>query len=481
MSAITREQAMTDALLDPNARDGAARGEAARAMPCAAIEHLVVIAGGKGQRLSAIAGNLPKALVKIGGRPVLQHQLELARDAGVCDVTILAGHGGCAVRMFAQDLQPAGLAVRTLIEPEPRGSAGALLARLDSLPEHFFALYGDLMLDVDLRRLGRAHLAHGADLTAVVHPNDHPQDSDLLETDRDGWVTALHPYPHPADGTFTNLVNAALYVVRRDALREHAAQAMKVRSRVDFSHDLLPALIAKGARVLGYRTPEYIKDMGTPARLARVEADWHAGLIRRKAPRDGYPAVLLDRDGTLNVDREFIRSPAQIELLPEAGPALKALRESGFRLAILTNQPVVARGEATEDDVAAIHRRLEWKLGEAGAYVDAIYVCPHHPDSGFAGERRELKFECACRKPATGLFERARRELDIDPARAWMIGDTTRDIEMAKRAGIKSILVRTGMAGRDGLFDCTPDHVAENLAGAALFIREHSAPSGSAR
>ena len=465
---------MTDAPPERDAAHDAPRAQFAPP-PGARVDHLVIIAGGKGQRLAAIAGNLPKALVQVGGKPVLQHQIELAAAAGVREVTILAGHGGCAVQMFAESIPHAGVAVRTLIEQEPLGSAGAVLAALAALPEHFFALYGDLMLAVDLERLARAHLERDADLTAVVHPNDHPHDSDLLETDAAGWIRAIHPYPHLGERDFGNLVNAALYVVRRDALRDCAMQSVRSAQRrsVDFARDLMPVLIGQG-RVLAYRTPEYIKDMGTPERLARVEADWRAGLIRRQGPAGGYPAVLLDRDGTLNVDRAFINSPSQIDLFPEAGPALKSLRESGFRLAILTNQPVIARGEATEDDVEAIHRRLEWKLGEAGAYVDGIYVCPHHPDAGFEGERRELKVACECRKPATGLFERARRELDLDPARTWMIGDTTRDIEMARRAGVRSILLRTGMAGRDGLFDCTPDHVADNLAEAASLIRQHA-------
>ena len=185
--------------------------------------------------------------------------------------------------------------------------------------------------------------------------------------------------------------------------------------------------------------------------------------------------MLFDRDGTLNLDRGFVRSPEQIELYPGAGAALRMLRECGFRLAILTNQPVIARGEASADDVAAIHRRIEWKLGEEGAYVDGIYVCPHHPDRGFAGERPELKIACACRKPETGLFEAARRELNLDPARTWMVGDTTRDIEMARRAGLRSVLVLTGEGGQDGLFPCTPDYVAKDVAEAAAFIRMHTA------
>jgi D,D-heptose 1,7-bisphosphate phosphatase len=155
------------------------------------------------------------------------------------------------------------------------------------------------------------------------------------------------------------------------------------------------------------------------------------------------------------------------------GPALRSLRQAGYRLVVLTNQSVIARGEACEADVAGIHRRLEWELGKEGAYLDGIYVCPHHPDRGFPGERVELKRECECRKPATGLFGRACEELQIDPARSWMIGDQTGDIEMARRAGLRSVLVQTGLAGGDGKFRATPDFVAGDLAAAADVILRH--------
>jgi len=464
-----------------------ATGERALRAP-SPVPHVVVVAGGKGERLARLTGGLPKALVPVGGKPALAHQLALARAHAMRSATIFAGFAAAQIVAFAYAARTRDFPIDVRVEDRPLGSAGALLAALDALPEHFVLVYGDVMLAVDLARMAAMHLARGADVTALVHPNDHPHDSDLLETDAGGWVRAVHPYPHPAGRWFGNLVNAAVYVVRRDALRGFELDRAKNgtaggAAKRDFAHDVLPALVARGARVLGYRSTEYAKDMGTPERLARVEADWQAGRI--VGERDGHggaghPAVLFDRDGTLNVDRGFIRSAAQIELYPGTGAALRRLREAGFRLAILTNQPVLARGEATEDDVAAIHRRLEWKLGEEGAYVDGIYVCPHHPDRGFPGERSELKIACACRKPATGLFDAARRELDLDPARSWMIGDTTRDIEMARRAGLRSILVLTGQGGRDGLFPCVPDYVAKDVAEAAAFIRMHTAADASA-
>jgi len=217
---------------------------------------------------------------------------------------------------------------------------------------------------------------------------------------------------------------------------------------------------------------DYVKDMGTPERLRQVEIDWNEGRIDLRRPSQTRPAIFLDRDGTLIVAREWLRAADAMELIPDVAAALRSLRTAGFRLVVLTNQPVIARGEATEADVATIHRRLQWEIGKQGAYLDAIYVCPHHPDRGFPGERPELKIECQCRKPATGLLERACRDLSIDPTASWMVGDETRDIEMARRGGLRSILVRTGKAGLDHKFHCIPDFVVDDLPAAVTMILE---------
>ncbi len=431
------------------------------------IQQLVILAGGKGTRLGAITESIPKPLVPVGGKPVLQHQLELAASAGLREVRIFAGHLAGKILAFTGDGERFGLSVRVEVESEPLGSAGAVLQKLDTLAEQFLVLYGDTMLAVDLRRLAEFHLQREADFTAFVHPNDHPQDSDLVEVDPHDRITALHPYPHPPGRFFGNLVNAALYAVRREALRPWAGDAVKR----DFAKNVLPDLLSCGARVLGYRSTEYIKDMGTPARLAKVEGDWQCGRIHLHSPEHREPAVFLDRDGTLNEEAGFIRDPAALRLLPGVPAALKRLRAAGFRLVVLTNQPVIARGEATEEEVAAVHRKLEWELGLQGAFVDAIYLCPHHPDRGFAGERPELKGPCSCRKPATGLLQKACRDLGLDPARSWMVGDTTLDLEMARRGGLHSVLVLTGSGGRDGRFpEARASHIVPDLPTAADLI-----------
>ena len=435
----------------------------------ATLNHLVIAAGGLGLRLASVTGEVPKVLVPVGGKPVLAHQLELAAATGIEEVTIFAGHRAEKIHEFVGNGSRFGLRARIFTEDVPLGNAGAILASLDLLPEHFFVVYGDLMLAVDLQRMAKFHLEREADLTILVHPNDHPHDSDLVETDADDWVTAIHTYPHASGQCFDNLVNGALYVARREALRPWSG----VAGKRDFTKNIMPALIADGDRVLAYRSSEYIKDMGTPSRLETVEADWQAGRISLQNSGQGQPAIFLDRDGTLNVEKGNLRTPEELEMLPRVGPTLRALRQAGFRLVILTNQPVIARGEATERDVADVHRKLAWEIGKEGAYLDAIYLCPHHPKRGFPGERVDLKIDCECRKPGTKMVEQACRDLGIDAAQSWMVGDRTVDIEMARRAGLKSILLRTGAAGQDGKYSVSPDYVVDDITAAASIILQN--------
>ena len=446
-----------------------------------AVEHLAILAGGKGTRLSGVASDLPKVLVPVGGKPVIAHQLELAAAAGIREVWVFAGHLGKKLLAFLRETGMGaqfGLHVQMVEEDTPRGSAGMLLSYIEQLPWHFLVLNGDLMLAVDLQRMARRHFESGASFTVLAHPNDHPHDSDLIETDFGDWVTAVHPYPHPPNASFANLANAGLYVASRHAICRYPPDRWLNRAsyrQEDFGKHVLPEALRRAREsndmggVLAYRSSEYIKDMGTPERLREVEADWQAGRISLSGPPDGQPAVFLDRDGTLNLDKG-VRSPADVEILPGVGRALRALRAAGYRLVVLTNQPVIARGEVDEAQLALIHRRLEWELGKEGAFLNAIYVCPHHAERGHVGERGELKVECDCRKPATGLCERACTELGLDKRRSWMVGDQTRDIEMARRAGLRSVLVRTGVGGADSKFAAEPDFVADDLAAAAEII-----------
>jgi D,D-heptose 1,7-bisphosphate phosphatase len=430
---------------------------------------LVIIAGGKGTRLKKRTADLQKCMVEVGGKPLIEHQILLAQKQKITDILILTGFGAELIERYFGDGARWGVNIRYHREPEPRGTAGSVIGAFQMLDDVFFVMYGDTMLNVDLSRMAAAHEEH-LSATLFLHPNDHPQDSDLVELNAANEIVAFHPYPHPPGKYFRNLVNAALYIVDKELLRPWFTNREALSYPLDFAKHVFPNLIANGARVSGYVSREYIKDAGTPERLDRVRLDYSLGRIERGSLHIPAPAVFLDRDGTLNYECGWLNSPEQLRLIPGAAEAVRAINESRRLAVVISNQPVIARGECTETELGTIHNKLEWLLGEEHAFLNAIYYCPHHPDEGFRGERSELKFACSCRKPATGLLDLARRELNIDVSRSWMIGDSARDIETAANFGIRSALVRTGSSTSEARGTCKPNLEFDTLLDSTDFI-----------
>ncbi len=431
------------------------------------MRQAVILAGGKGTRLRSVLGGVPKALAPIGGTPLLDHQLRLLLRHGFDDVVLLVNHAADQIHNWLSAPHCPPIRWRLVDDGEPRGTAGAVLAALPDLREEFAVLYGDTMLNVDLTRFWSWHVR---DPTAAgslfVHPNDHPADSDLIEQDTNGRIVKFHPYPHPPDAWLPNMVNAALYILRRDALEPWR----DVQGPLDFGKTLFPAMLEKGQRLRGYISPEYIKDAGTPDRLERVRRNFANGAITRAELSQRQKAVLIDRDGTLNLEIGHLKRAEDLELFPGVGPALRRLNAAGWLTVVITNQPVLARGETTEAELRRIHARLDSELAQSHAYYDRLYYCPHHPHGGFPGEVATLKIICDCRKPAPGLIARAQADLNFDPAESWFVGDSTADLGAAEAAGLSSILVATGHAGQDGLYPYHPSFHAPDFAAAVVFI-----------
>jgi len=426
----------------------------------------VILAGGEGRRLRSRLKGLPKPLVEVDGVPLLGRQMALLRASGCDNAVILVNHGADHIRRYCAANADFGMQLRLVDDGTPRGTAGAVLAALDHLAERFIVVYGDTLINVDVERMGRAHRASGADSSLFVHPNDHPHDSDIVELDDAGRIVAFHPYPHPADRYLPNMVNAGLYVVERAALER--LRGFPIPS--DFAKQLFPAMLAAGSRLHGYASFEYIKDIGTPARLDAAVGDLRRGRVERASLAVRQQAVFTDRDGTLNVKRDYVRTPDELELIDGVAPAIRRLNEAEYRVVVATNQPVVARGECSFAGLRQVHAKLETELGRGGAFVDRIMFCPHHPDRGFAGEVPDLKIACACRKPGTALVETAARDLNIDLERSWFIGDSAADILAARRAGLRSVLVGPDGPLREAALAASPDFAVRDFAAAVHFI-----------
>ena len=430
------------------------------------FNQVAILAGGMGTRLKSRTGDLPKPMALVMGKPVLEHQIDLCRSYGLTKIALLVHHQSEIIKSYFGDGSQWGVNLTYITENEPRGTAGALRDSLGVMEDEFFVLYADTYADVNLSKMKEVAIERNCAGALLLHPNDHPSDSDLVELDASSHILSIHGYPHDKSVDHRNMVNAALYFFKKTPLLVSIPQVGKY----DLAKDIFPKLLHDGMSLFGYVTPEYIKDMGTPERLDKVEGDINNGLPEVLSSRQSRVAVFFDRDGTLNHEVNHLNAPDQLILLDGVLEAVRRVNRAGILAIGITNQPVLARGAVTVEGMEKIHARLDSLLGNGGAYLDRIYVCPHHPDGGFAGEVPELKINCICRKPEAGLFDLAVQELNISRRDSWMVGDTTSDILAGKRAGLRTILVNTGYAGRDFKYSVDPDFVASNLADAVDWI-----------
>jgi histidinol-phosphate phosphatase family protein len=424
---------------------------------------LVIIAGGKGTRLGL--NDKPKPMITIGGKPLLEHQITLAKQYGIQDIFILSGYLSNVIIEHFGDGTKFGVSITHIIEQEPLGTAGAVKQLEGMIKGRFLVFYGDILLSFDVRKLREFDALQPSLATLVVHPNDHPSDSDLVEMDDKNVIVAFHPKHRDQNRYYRNLVNAAVYILSDEIFRYIPAG-----EQTDFGKDIFPPLLEKGKILRAYNTAEYIKDIGTLHRLQTAQEDFTSGKIERTSKRHKRPAIFIDRDGTLVKDVHLLHRVEDLELYPYSGSAIKKINDSEYLCFLITNQPVVARNLCDEAVVRKIHNKLETLIAEQGAYLDNIYYCPHHPDRGFPGENPDYKIECDCRKPRTGMIERAAKEFNVDTKRSWLIGDTTTDLQTGINAGMQTILLRTGRGGKDGKFDGAADYVFDHLGEAVDFI-----------
>ncbi len=400
---------------------------------------VVIMAGGKGTRIREVAEDIPKPMIPIGGRPVLEHQIMCLRGQGVTDVCLAIGHLGDVIRDYFGDGHNYGVNIEYVQEREPLGTAGALALLEEKLEGDFLLINGDVMFHVDVVRFHNFHRQKGGIATLFAHPNDHPFDSGILVCDQDGRITDwLHK--ENRGGDYKNRVNAGLHFFKKDILTYIGG-----RGRVDLDRDVLKPIIGR-ERVYAYTSPEYVKDMGTPQRYREITEDLESGLMVKRNLANRQKAIFLDRDGTINIEKGFITKAEDVELIEGAAEAIRLINQSEYLAVLVTNQPVIARGDCTWEELESIHNRLETLLGERGAYLDAMYCCPHHPDKGFVGERAEYKIACHCRKPEPGLLYQASDEYGIDLSASYMVGNKDKDVQAGERAGCRaSILARDGL------------------------------------
>lgn len=422
----------------------------------------VILAGGKGTRMGELTREIPKPMLTVGGKPILAHQVSLLKKYGIREILILVNHLKEPIIEYFSKNSIEGVDIDFFTEPEPLGTVGGIKEVEQKLQLDFLVIYGDIMINMDLGRLIRYHRKKKSGCTLVLHPNDHPYDSDLVETDTEGRVCGFHSKPHQEGRYYPNMVNAGVYLLTPEIFR-----FLEKGKKADFGSDIFPHIFSQ-INMYGYNTAEYLKDMGTPERWKEVENDYQCGRIERSSYEHKQKAIFLDRDGVINEEISFISKPEDMRLFPFTAEALKQINQSDYKAIIVTNQSVIARNLCTFGELKNIHNKMETELGNSRAKLDAIYICPHHPDRGYPEERSEFKMECLCRKPKPGMLFDAAFDFNLDLSSSFIIGDNERDIMAGVSAGCATVGVMTGYGLKRT--SILPDYFFSNLKEAVEFI-----------
>ena len=411
----------------------------------------VIMAGGKGTRIASVASDIPKPMIPVAGKPVLEHEIECLCGQGFTDLIITVSHLGHIITNYFGDGSKFGVHIEYFVEETPLGNAGALLRLKEQLAEDFLLLNADAVFDIDFNRFVGFHRKHGGLATLFTHPNNHPYDSGLIVADDAGRVTRWLTKEDDRKGYYRNRVNAGLHVLSPKLLDQ-----VFDTPKVDLDRQILKPLAGTGEMYV-YDSPEYVRDMGTPERYAAVCRDFEEGKVQARNLKNKQRAIFLDRDGTINEYVGFLRDINDFRLIEGVSDAIKRINQSGYLAIVVTNQPVIARGEVTVPQLNEIHNKMETLLWADGAYLDAIYYCPHHPHKGYEGEIPELKIDCDCRKPKAGMLRRAAQEFNIDLSQSWMVGDGENDLLCGQNGGCKTAMIgedpRADVCGKD-LKDC---------------------------
>jgi len=374
------------------------------------MKQAVILVGGKGTRLGALAGARPKPFVDVGGKPFIDLLISHAKCQGVQRVVLLAGHAADWINTNYQCSVP-GVEVELCVEAEPMGTAGALLAAKDKLDDVFLLLNGDSILNGSwsvLFPLLESDTAVALGTRAVDDTGRYGQ----VVTDGKR-VTDFSEKSSGGPGE----INAGIYLVRRGNLLE------MLSGPASMEEDILPKLVEAG-QVRAAPIGGYFIDIGLPETLETARSDLLDNLRR--------PAVFFDRDGTLVKDEGYTHKVENLVWMPGAVEAIRKLNDRGTAVFIVTNQAGIARGYYGETDMQEFHEAMQQELSKAGAHIDGFYYCPHHPE----GAVPELTKVCGCRKPGTGMLEQAFREHLLDKSQAMLVGDNEGDMGCGEAYGI---------------------------------------------
>lgn len=411
----------------------------------------VILAGGKGTR--SADPTKAKLAQQIDGVSLLQWHMRLIEPSEITEAVVVAGHLGEQVSELAKAVDKRGSSLRVIHEREQKGTVAALaLAAREVEHDEFVVILGDILMSMPIQRFLENWRESGAGVAVVVHPSTHPEDSDAAFPAHDGTVIVV-----PKSGSrdhVPNMSSAGLFAITRDAL-----------ARYETLHDLGSNVLSMAAQerdLFAFVSSHYLKDTGTLSRLRNAQDDAARGVFARRGQITPRGALFLDRDGVINPSIPEFHDSSTYVLLPGVAAAIREANVSGIPVIVVTNQPAIAKGFMTFEEHQRIRAKMDLLLSEQGAFVDDYLFCPHHPEHGFEGERKDLKISCSCRKPEIGMARQAATRHGINLGRSVMVGDSERDHVFATSAGMRFFRVAQ---------DCDATHGEDCYAQAEVAIR----------
>jgi len=407
----------------------------------------IILCGGLGSRITKISEGLPKSLLPLTDtKAIIDFQIECLLSNGIKNLVLVTGYQSAKIESYTRSHRKF-IEIKIIEDNVMEGTLGALKLANQFIDNETIMLYGDLLIDIDLNELIKFRLESESLLTISCHSSNHLYDSDTIEVAKDSEkVISVE-----SKNKEKTLNNTFLTINGVFALSERFGKIIQNYESKDFSNDLIPQLISHGYKVNSHRTSYFVKDVGTPERIiwAReiISKNMFGGFAK---PR---PVIFLDRDGTINEEIDYIDSVNKFMFKAGAAEGIKLLNQMGFMIVVVTNQPGVAKGFISEENLRKIHDHMEFKLAEKSAKVDLILYCIHHPEKGHKNEVAELKVQCDCRKPENGLFERVVKKFNVDVKNSWMVGDTWRDKGFAQKSELRFAKIGPDSGDFESIFD----------------------------
>lgn len=386
------------------------------------ISQAVILAGGYGTRLKPFTDTNPKPMFPFCGKPFLEYLLEQIRDFGIKDIIMLLGYLPERIMDYFGDGSKWDVQIQYSITPAEYETGLRLKSAAGQMKDDFLLMYCDNYCPLDFIGLEKKYFESGADLVCTAYQNMDGYTKSNLRVSDNGLVE-VYDKKRKTPGLLG--VDIGYAAVRKQVLE------LLPDGNVNFEASVYPKLVRQG-RLYAFMTEHRYYSVGSWERIELTKQFF-----------SGKKYIFLDRDGTLNVRPPkacYVERPEDFIWLDGAKEAVKRLKDAGYTVILVSNQPGIARGALTEKALEDIHEKMQQDLKEIGAWIDRIYYCPHNWDDG-----------CTCRKPMPGMFFQAQKELSLDLTRCYMIGDDPRDMDAGKAAGCKCMLVSDAFSLKDAV------------------------------